>query len=153
MKLKLSLPQQQVVNTPNTYLNPQSNALGIFYFKGFYFLFFICLSLLSSSQTSLKVTDPKQQFGFVQRGEVVRCEYEIMNTGNEPLLLQEAEVSCSCTTVEFSKQPVLPGQKTTVLVLFNTKTVYGRQDRVVLLYSNAKGSPAKLRYKGTVSNK
>lgn len=153
MKLKQNLPQQQVDNIRNTYLNPQSSALGIFYFRGLCLFLFLCHSQLSFSQTSLKVTDAKQTFGFVQRGEVVKCVYEIINTGNEPLLLQEAEVSCSCTTVEFSKQPVLPGQKTSVLVLFNTKTVYGRQDRVVLLHSNAINSPAKLRYKGTVSNK
>ena len=61
--------------------------------------------------------------------------------------------ACSCTTVDFPKQPLLPGQNARVIVSFNTQTVYGRQDRVVYLNSNDPKGPHKLRYKGTVSNK
>ena len=104
------------------------------------------------AQAEIKLDDSKQNFGYVKRGKLVTCLYEITNTGDQPLLLKSAEVSCSCTEVEFSKQPVLPGQKTTVIVRFDTKTVYGRQDRVVALESNAKTNPVKLRYKGIVSN-
>lgn len=93
----------------------------------------------------------KKNFGFVKRGTQVKNEFEITNTGNTPLLLTGVEIACSCTTVDFSKSPVLPGQKTIVTVNFNTTTVYGRQDRVVYINSNDPESPHKLRYKGTVS--
>jgi hypothetical protein len=105
------------------------------------------------SQARLEVKDAKKNFGFVKRGEVIKNEYEINNTGNEPLLIHDAEISCSCTTVDFPKQPILPGQKVIVTVIFNTTTVYGRQDREVYLNSNDPKSPAKLRYKGVVTNK
>jgi hypothetical protein len=101
----------------------------------------------------MKVTESKKNFGSVQRGEVIKNEYEIVNAGDQPLVLTQADVSCSCTTVDFSRQPVLPGAKTTVTVNFNTATVYGRQDRVVELSSNDPKGPVKLRYKGTVSMK
>jgi hypothetical protein len=143
-----------VVNFLNKYLNPLSSALGIFYLKK-YSIVFLCLfiSTLAYSQAELKVSQPKHNFGYVKRGTIVKIGYEITNTGKEPLIIQEAEVSCSCTSVEFSKQPLLPGEKTIVEVSFDTKTVYGRQDRVVLLHCNIKDGPTKLRYKGTVSNK
>lgn len=89
----------------------------------------------------------------MQRGTLVKNEFEITNTGNAPLLINEAEVSCSCTTVDFTKQPILPNQTATVNVNFNTASVYGRQDRVVIIHSNAKNGDVKLRYKGIVSNK
>jgi len=127
--------------------NPLSTALGIFYFT----LFLFSANLNLQAQAEIKLNDSKQNFGFVKRGKIVSCQFELTNTGNEPLLLKSAEVSCSCTQVEFSKQPILPGQKTIILVLFDTKTVYGRQDRIVLIESNAKMNPTKLRYKGIVS--
>ena len=110
---------------------------------------FIC----ALAQPKLEIKDAKKSFGFVKKGEVVKLNYEISNTGTEPLLINNVEVSCSCTSVEFDKKPILPGQNTLVTVIFDTKTVYDRQDRVVLVQSNDKKSPHKLRYKGIVLNK
>ena len=102
------------------------------------------------AQAKLTVKDAKQGFGTVKKGEVVKLNYEITNDGNEPLIINKVEVSCSCTSVEFDKKPVLPSQKTIVTVIFDTKTVYDRQDRVVEVFSNDKKGPHKLRYKGVV---
>ncbi len=99
----------------------------------------------------MEVKDAKKSFGFVKRGEIVKLEYDITNTGTEPLIINDAEVSCSCTTVDFPKQPIAPTQSAKVIVSFNTKTVYDRQDRIVLLKSNDPKSPSKIRYKGIVS--
>ena len=105
------------------------------------------------AQPKLKVLDPKKNFGFVKKGEVVRVNYEVSNVGTTPLLITAIDIECSCTTAEFDKQPVLPGKTTTVTVIFNTQTVYDRQDRTVLIQSNDKDGPHKLRYKGVVLNK
>lgn len=83
---------------------------------------------------------------------MVSCNYELQNIGDKPLIIYSAGVSCGCTKVEFTKEPILPGQSTTVRVKFDTKTVYGRQDRIVTIESNATNSAVKLRYKGIVSN-
>ena len=101
----------------------------------------------------MEVKDAKVNFGYVKRGEIIRNNYEVTNSGTAPLIISDAEVSCSCTSVEFSKQPLLPGQSCTVCVIFNTGTVYGRQDRSVYLKSNDPRGDQKLRYKGIVSTK
>ncbi len=101
----------------------------------------------------MEIKDAKKSFGFVKKGELVKLDYEITNAGKEPLIITDAEVSCSCTTVDFPKQPIATGQTTKVTVNFDTKTVYDRQDRVVLLKSNDPNSPAKIRYKGIVLKK
>lgn len=111
------------------------------------------ISAIGLGQAKLVISDAKKNFGFVKRGEIIRNDYEIKNAGNEPLLIKDVEIACSCTRVEFSKQPILPGEKTTVVVIFNTTTVYGRQDREVYLLSNDPKGPSKLRYKGVVMNK
>lgn len=134
--------------------NPPGCTVGIFYFRKFLAASLLVLFFLPCvSQPKLEIKNPKNNFGFVKRGEVIKNEYEITNAGNEPLIIKEVEVACSCTTVDYPKQPILPGQKHMVTVSFNTTTVYGRQDRVVYLHSNDPTGPVKLRYKGTVSQK
>lgn len=125
--------------------------------KTHYRLTITSLLLLSAlnffSQAKIEIKESKQNFGFVKKGEVVKLKYEISNVGNEPLMINNIDISCSCTTAEFDKKPIPPQQKTVVTIIFDTKTVYDRQDRVVLLHSNDQKSPHKLRYKGVVLNK
>jgi hypothetical protein len=133
--------------------NPLAKAQGIFLFRLNLLLFLFAYSLQGFSQPRLEVVDAKKNFGFVKRGEVLKIEFDIINKGNEPLLINNAEVSCSCTSVDFPKQPILPNQQVKVIVNFDTKTVYDRQDRVVYLQSNDPKGPSKIRYKGIVLRK
>ena len=92
----------------------------------------------------------KKNFGFVKKGEVVKLEYSIKNVGNEPLIISSVEIGCSCTTAEYPKQPIPPNKSEKVVIIFDTKTVYDRQDRVVFLKTNDTKANGKLRYKGVV---
>ena len=94
--------------------------------------------------------DTKKSFGFVKKGEVVSLEFDFTNTGNQPAIIKEARAECSCTTVDFPKQPIAPNQSAKVIVKFDTKSVYDRQDRIVEIISNAKNSNQKIRFKGVV---
>ncbi|MBK9286075.1 MAG: DUF1573 domain-containing protein [Sphingobacteriaceae bacterium] len=119
----------------------------------FLLLLLIFFNSFAYAQPKLKVLDAKKNFGMVKKGEVVKIDFEISNIGNEPLLITSVDITCSCTTAEFDKAPVLPGKNTIIRILFNTQTVYDRQDRTVLVQSNDKNGPYKLRYKGVVLNK
>jgi len=117
------------------------------------FVFILGFAMFGFSQAKLEIDDAKKSFGFVKKGELVKLNYVITNSGKEPLVINEIEISCSCTSAEYDKKPVLPQQTTTVTIIFDTKTVYDRQDRVVLVHSNDKSGPHKLRYKGVVLTK
>jgi hypothetical protein len=103
------------------------------------------------SQPKMEVKNPKHNFGYVKRGALVSHKFEIENTGNSPLVISNAEVACSCTIVDFPKNPVIPGHKEIITVNFNTTSVWGRQDRLVYIVSNDPHSPSKLRFKAQVS--
>jgi len=143
----------QVVKPKNMFENPLGKTEGIFYFRKFVVFFFLLFSLKLFSQPKMLITEAKKDFGSVKRGSIIKNEFEITNAGNAPLVISDVEIACSCTTVDFPKQPVLPGQKTSIRVIFNTTTVYGRQDRVVYVNSNDPKGPYKLRYKGNVKSK
>ncbi len=126
---------------------------GIFCLRTLLPLVALLLTLNGVAQPKLEVADAKQNFGFVKKGDIVKVIYDITNKGNQPLIINDAEVSCSCTSVDFPTQPIPPGQSARITVSFDTKTVYNRQDRVVYVNSNDPRGPAKLRYKGVVLNK
>ncbi len=119
-------------------------------FRGVFCLCLFFVGISSYSQPQLKLKDVKKNFGFVKKGDVVTIEYEFTNIGNQPAIITEIKAECSCTTVEFPKQPISPGQSEKIIVKFDTKTVYDRQDRTVEIISNAKNSSQKLRFKGVV---
>lgn len=122
-------------------------------FRGAFFLLLFFIGLVSFAQPQLKFKDLKKNFGFVKKGELVVMEYEFTNNGNQPLLITETKVECSCTNIESPKQPIAPGQSEKIVVKFDTKTVYDRQDRTVEVISNASNSSQKIRFKGVVLNK
>ncbi len=126
-----------------TIKNP-SIVRGVFCFS----LIFISISIFSQPQ--LKFIDVKKNFGIVKKGEIVVLDFEFTNTGNEPLIIDEANVSCSCTSIIYSDQPVLPNQSSKIQVKFDTKSAYGRQDRNVEIISNAKNALQKIKFKGVV---
>ena len=116
-------------------------------------LLFIVLSVKLAAQPQLKFDDTKKNFGFVKKGETVKLNYQFTNTGNQPLLIIYAKAECSCTKVNWPKDPVLPGKSGSIDVLFDTSPTYDRQDRTVEVFSNDAKSPQKLRFKGVVLSK
>ena len=118
--------------------------------RRFFCFWLILLSINVISQPQLKFKNIKKNFGFVKKGEIVFLEYEFTNTGNQPIIITDAKVECSCTIVEFPKFPVAPNQTEKVMVKFDTKSVYDRQDRTVEIISNSKNAIQKIRFKGVV---
>lgn len=126
---------------------------GIFYLRTFLFVLLIFGACVLNAQSKIKFQDAKKSFGFVTKGEVVTLEFDFINEGNAPLIITETKVECSCTSTEFPKQPIAPKQSGKIIVKFDTKSVYDRQDRIVEVISNAANSPAKIRFKGVVLKK
>ena len=126
-------------NNINITKNPPQKR-GIFYFRAFVMLMLLAFSLNVNAQAKLKFTETKKDLGKVKKGDVVSAEYEFQNEGDQPLIISSYEVECSCTTAEFPKQPIAPGQSGKIIVKFDTKSAYDRQDRKVVIVSNSKSS-------------
>jgi hypothetical protein len=110
------------------------------------------------SAFSFRVADPsvmtfdsvKHNFGMIHQGDIVSHEFTFTNTGDEPIIITDAEVSCHCTTVDFPKQPVMKGQKGIVKVTYDSKSAIDRQERTVTIKSNASNAPVVLTFKCVV---
>jgi Protein of unknown function (DUF1573) len=85
----------------------------------------------------LTFEETKHNFGMIRQGEVVSHEFKYTNTGDAPLIITEAVVTCTCTKVDFPKQPIAKGETGIVKVTFESKSAIDRQERTVVLKSNA----------------
>jgi hypothetical protein len=109
-------------------------------------------SVLAISQAEFSVLKKTINHGKVKEGIVLSFDYEITNTGAEPLIFKDYKVACSCTKATLPEKPVMPGEKVKVNVTFDTKDKIGFQDRIIEVNSNAKNGLMKLRFKVTVQN-
>jgi hypothetical protein len=102
------------------------------------------------SAQKLEIEDLKHNFGFVNEGDTVTYEFKFKNTGVNPLVFSGYEVECHCTTLEMPSKPVLPGETGFLKLSFDTHNKMDRQDRTVLVLTNAINSPLSLRFKAVV---
>lgn len=98
----------------------------------------------------MKFDDAKHNFGFIHQGDVVSHEYSFTNTGGSPLIISDCEVACECTKVEFPKAPIAKGQSGKIKVTFESKSAIDRQERTVIVKSNATNGPVTLTFKCVV---
>jgi hypothetical protein len=79
-------------------------------------------------------------FGDVRQGDKVEHTYTFTNTGNEPLIITNVQVTCGCTTPKgFPRDPIAPGQTGDITVAFNSTGKVGKQNKVVTVVSNSVG--------------
>ncbi len=80
-------------------------------------------------------------------------DFEFTNTGNEPLILSKPRSSCGCTVPSWPKEPILPGETSSIKVTYNTHKA-GPFNKTVTVYSNsATNANVMLRIKGVVEAK
>jgi hypothetical protein len=84
------------------------------------------------------------------QGEVVSYTFHFVNSGNAPLIITSVEKSCGCTTGDFPRQPVEPGQGGDIKVTYDSKGHFGFQSKTVVVNANTVPSQTTLRVKAEV---
>ena len=77
-------------------------------------------------------------FGNIVQGDKVEHTFSFTNTGNEPLIITNVQVSCGCTTPKgWPRDPIPPGASGEITVSFNSAGKMGIQNKPVTLVTNA----------------
>jgi hypothetical protein len=95
-----------------------------------------------------KFVEETHDFGNIAEGPEGQIDFNFTNVGKEPLIIQQCSASCGCTTPDWTKEPIMPGQKGTIKVKYNTKDRIGSFNKTVYIKSNAKSD--KERYEITI---
>ena len=103
-------------------------------------LFFIAAAFIvtagAMAQTTktddfVKFNTTKYDFGKVKQNVPAVYSFELTNTSDKPLVIENAHATCGCTVPEYQKDPILPGKSAKIKVQYNAanggqfdKTVY-----------------------------
>lgn len=117
------------------------------------FLFFQ-FNLAFGQGTIIEFESPEHNFGTVKEedGSVV-YEFKFTNKGMVPAIIVNVQASCGCTTPEWSKDPVLPGQTGFIKAEYNPINRPGVFEKTLTVTANTEPPTTILKIKGMVSPK
>ena len=104
---------------------------------------------MTFDQKYLKNNQFVYDYGTIDKGANGQCYFVFTNTGKEPLVIEKATSSCGCTVPNPPKYPILPGQRDSISVKYDTKRLGGINKNINIV-SNAHNSPVVLRITGNV---
>ena len=87
-------------------------------------------------------------------GELLQAVYEFKftNTGDAPLIISLARSSCGCTVPSWPRQPILPGESSTIKVKYDSHRI-GPINKQVVVESNSSTGTVYLKITGKISKR
>lgn len=119
-----------------------------------YIFAFLTLMLLSASmfaqgKANAQFKEKTHNFGTIREADgPVTTEFAFTNSGDAPLVIVSAVASCGCTSPEFPRKPLQPGESGTIKVTYDPSGRPGEFSKTVTVRTPDKR--IKLRIKGNV---
>ncbi len=113
---------------------------------------FLSLGLFSSAmaQGVIQFDVESFDFGTVEEGDKADKTFTFKNTGNQPIILSNVRASCGCTTPNWTREPVMPGQTGKIEVSYNSAGRPGAFNKTITITSNATEATKVLTIRGNV---
>jgi Protein of unknown function (DUF1573) len=97
----------------------------------------VCFAQNNNTGAKFKFVQETHDFGNLKEGDEATYEFAFTNSGNEPLVINNATASCGCTVPTWPRNPIMPNSKGVIFVKFDTKGKNGPFKKVVYIESNA----------------
>lgn len=118
----------------------------------YFFLAFVMLGTFSASAQAVMTFEATTiDYGIIDKGAEPVRKFVFTNTGNAPLVITHAQGSCGCTVPTYPKEPIMPGQKSSIDVRYDTNRV-GGFSKTVTLTTNETEPSRMLTIKGEVKD-
>ena len=109
------------------------------------------VALSASAQSSLRFTRTVWDFGTIREDDgKVSCTFEYVNRGKQPVVIDQVNVSCGCTTPEFSRKPILAGERGVMKVTFDPANRPGEFSKEITVFTGGRRYRTMLRITGSV---
>lgn len=105
-----------------------------------------------SNVPAIEFEKTEHDFGKILQGEQVSYTFKFKNVGNAPLIISSIEKTCGCTTPNYSKEPIKPGENGKITVTYDSKGHKGFQNKRLVVKSNTNPSESIIRIKAQVEN-
>ena len=107
------------------------------------------LSALGMSAQEISTENKVLDCGQVVFQQPVTMLFELKNSGDKPLIIDNVHTSCGCTTTAFPRTPIAAGEAFTISATYDSKTM-GHFSKQIGIYSNASNEPFMLSLRGMV---
>lgn len=120
-------------------------------------LFLISILLIifvykSAAQSKAEIKFDKLTYNigkFSENDPVQKCVFTFTNTGDAPLVINQALASCGCTVPSYPKKPIAPGEKGIINVTYNGKgKIPGHFKKTITIRTNGKTDMTRLYIEG-----
>jgi hypothetical protein len=120
------------------------------------FLVLLSLPAMLSAQNAdaagkkdkIAIKETAFDFGKIMQGKPVFHDFQVVNLDNVPLVIDNVQASCGCTTPEWSREPIAPGGTSIIKVGYNAAAAGYFEKTITLMY--AEGMTTMVSIKGTV---
>ena len=120
----------------------------------FFLLCGVGRNVSAQNKAEIKFEKTTHNFGQLPSEKpVATCVFVFKNTGDAPLIVNQAMASCGCTVPSFTKKPVAPGDTGSVKITYNGRGVSGHFRKVITVRTNAKETMTRLIIEGDVVKK
>ncbi len=113
----------------------------------------LLVSIAMMAQAEISFNKTSHNFGtFPEESPVQKCVFTFTNTGNTPLVINQAVASCGCTVPSYTKTPVKPGESGEITITYNgTGKFPGHFKKTITIRSNAKTEMVRLYIEGDMT--
>ena len=89
---------------------------------------------------------------FSEANPVQKCTFTFTNTGDKPLIINQAVASCGCTVPQYTNSPMKTGAKGTITVTYNGKGKFpGHFKKTVTIRTNGVPEMTRLYVEGVMT--
>lgn len=92
-------------------------------------------------------------FGTITEGDTVQRDFKFANAGEFPLIINNVSTSCGCTVPQWPRDPIGPGETSSILVKFNSRGKMGPQAKTISIYANTDPAVTDITFKAVVNAK
>jgi hypothetical protein len=115
------------------------------------FVAFVLGGVMTMAQPVMKVSAAEHDFGkFKEEAGRQKYDFVVMNTGNQPLVIQNIVASCGCTTPDWTKGPIPPRGSGMISAIYDPANRPGPFNKTLSVYTNTKPEITVLVIKGEV---
>ena len=110
----------------------------------------VAVAAAAGPATTVALSESNFAFGKIKKGEKVEHVYEVTNTGTNPLVISEVKPACGCTVPDYTKEPILPGQKGKITLKFDSASFDGLVSKQAEVYANVEKAPIVLSFSADI---
>ena len=101
-------------------------------------------------KTSMNFDAYEYDFGNIAQNSTNKYVYSFTNTGKEPLIISNAKGSCGCTVPRWPKEPVAPGEKGEIEIIYKPGKQKNTQSKTITITANTEPVNTILKVKANV---